>query len=463
MMRSVVRKLILGGLAVALIFFVGCGGGGDQEDGGGDAVPVEPMEDVSPASDAWPMFMHDEYNRGCSTLDFPSDDFKEVWKFGGSEHVWTYEPGASVWSSPVVDRVDGKATLFVGSYDRSVYALDASNGEELWRFTAGASVYSAPAVWAEHDPPMLFVAATNRTIYGLNAKDRRKMWTFECMEWSDGVQCRMSSVTLAELGGGMAVFVGAWTSNPSGFRGEQKGEVVALDAVSGKLLWRKKISTGVVRTPAVVTIDDRRTVFVTSDDGVLHSLDAETGEEIWREPADEFLSSSAMFAVVQGRPLVFHGTRYHNVLARDARSGRRRWKFQTHFWVDSTPAFARVDDRPALFFGSYDRNIFAVDAISHDELWHIGTGGDICASAAVAAVEGQPAIFIHSLDDNLYCIEVPSGSILWKQNVGAKIWEHGDRGDTIWSSPCVAAVDGVATLFFASYDGNVYAFQAAKE
>jgi outer membrane protein assembly factor BamB len=46
---------------------------------------------------------------------------------------WSFATGDVVHASPAV--VDG--TVYVGSWDRNVYAIDAANGKERWRYTTG--------------------------------------------------------------------------------------------------------------------------------------------------------------------------------------------------------------------------------------------------------------------------------------------------------------------------------------
>jgi outer membrane protein assembly factor BamB len=55
---------------------------------------------------------------------------------------WAFETDDTVFSSPAV--VDG--TVFVGSLDGNVYALDAATGTRQWAFETDGSVYSSPAV-----------------------------------------------------------------------------------------------------------------------------------------------------------------------------------------------------------------------------------------------------------------------------------------------------------------------------
>src|SRR5690242_10275978 len=55
---------------------------------------------------------------------------------------WKFKTQRKVFSSPAV--VDG--TVFVGSSDHSVYALDAATGALRWRARIGGAVNSSPAV-----------------------------------------------------------------------------------------------------------------------------------------------------------------------------------------------------------------------------------------------------------------------------------------------------------------------------
>jgi len=55
---------------------------------------------------------------------------------------WTHETGNGVYSSPAV--VDG--TVYIGSRDNRVYALDAATGRERWTHETGGDVHSSPAV-----------------------------------------------------------------------------------------------------------------------------------------------------------------------------------------------------------------------------------------------------------------------------------------------------------------------------
>ena len=52
------------------------------------------------------------------------------------EAIWTFETGAAIRSSPALGR-DG--TLYVGSEDKKVYAIDGKTGEKKWEFLTGGN------------------------------------------------------------------------------------------------------------------------------------------------------------------------------------------------------------------------------------------------------------------------------------------------------------------------------------
>src|SRR5262245_48895371 len=52
-----------------------------------------------------------------------------AWNAATGKELWTFRTGGPVWHSPVYR--DG--TLFVGSADRFLYALDAADGSVKWK------------------------------------------------------------------------------------------------------------------------------------------------------------------------------------------------------------------------------------------------------------------------------------------------------------------------------------------
>ena len=60
--------------------------------------------------------------------------------------IWEFETGYRVDSSPAIGS-DG--TVYVGSQDNKLYAINGKTGVKLWEFKTGRFVYSSPAIGSD--------------------------------------------------------------------------------------------------------------------------------------------------------------------------------------------------------------------------------------------------------------------------------------------------------------------------
>ena len=95
------------------------------------------------------------------TVYVGSDDGKVYALNAATEQVrWTYTTGSSV-SSPAV----AGGTVYIGSWDHKVYALNAATGQVRWTYTTGGYVASSPAVAGG----TVYVGSYDGKVYALNA------------------------------------------------------------------------------------------------------------------------------------------------------------------------------------------------------------------------------------------------------------------------------------------------------
>ena len=73
-------------------------------------------------------------------------------------------------SSPAL----AKGTVYVGSEDGDVYALNAATGAKLWSYTTENEVYSSPAV----ANGVVYVGSEDSKVYALNAATGAKLWSY---------------------------------------------------------------------------------------------------------------------------------------------------------------------------------------------------------------------------------------------------------------------------------------------
>jgi outer membrane protein assembly factor BamB len=78
-----------------------------------------------------------------------------------------------VLSSPAIGS-DG--TVYVGSYDDKLYAINGKTGDKLWEFETGHYVDSSPAIGSDGT---VYVGSYDDKLYALSGKSGAKLWEFK--------------------------------------------------------------------------------------------------------------------------------------------------------------------------------------------------------------------------------------------------------------------------------------------
>jgi outer membrane protein assembly factor BamB len=122
-----------------------------------------------------------------------------------------------------------RGSLFIGSADRRVRALDTQDGTERWAMLL-LSLFS-PATSLAFDDESVFAADIAGGLYRLDAADGERRWSYHLNE----VVLRSSPVV----------------SGSSVLLGLGDGRLVAVDVASGHLIWESAPSPGLVGTIAL--------------------------------------------------------------------------------------------------------------------------------------------------------------------------------------------------------------------
>jgi outer membrane protein assembly factor BamB len=125
----------------------------------------------------------------------------------------------------------GGGSVFIGSADRWVRALDAGEGTDRWA-TLALSLFS-PATSLAFDGESVFAADISGGVYRLDADDGERRWSYQLND----VVFRSSPVV----------------SGSSVLLGLADGRLVAIDVSSGHLVWESDPSPGLVGTIALST------------------------------------------------------------------------------------------------------------------------------------------------------------------------------------------------------------------
>lgn len=156
------------------------------------------------------------------------------------------------------------------------------------------------------------------------------------------------------------------------FVGTSDNQLLAIDTVSGKLLWKFETAHSIWAQPAYKD----GIVFVACLDKNMYALDAETGVEEWHVTLD---------GATSGQPLV--DTDYVYVTSFDRKlhafsvnSGELQWEVDAQDWIWGAATMA--DN--AVYFADAAGNVYAVDARTGDSLWTQHVNGVVQASPVAA-------------------------------------------------------------------------------
>jgi outer membrane protein assembly factor BamB/Tol biopolymer transport system component len=324
---------------------------------------------------------------------------------GNPRTSWTVQTEAAITSEPAV--VDG--SVYIGSDDGSLYALDAADGTERWRFAAGSAVSSSPAV----TDGTVYVGSADGTLFALDVQSGDEVWRS----------------TGARDGASPAVTDGVV------YTGSADGSLYAIDATIGATIWSSPLGDIASRSPAVA----EGLVVVGSADSVVHAIEATTGKERWTFDARSGIISTPVIADGVVYDCAFEGDA-NALYALDAASGTELWRFVTE---TGDSVFPPIVDAGVVYAPSSDGHLYALDAADGSEHWRYRAGAGVISSPTLAS----SVIYLLDTEQSLHAVNALDGTSLWRLDVGA----GAEKG------PAIA--DGMA--YFGNWDGTIMAVGAA--
>jgi hypothetical protein len=136
-----------------------------------------------------------------------------------------------------------------------IIALSTADGKILWNFTLDSPVISDSLAYSSG---YFFFGSANGTVYAVS-KDGEELW-------HTSLGSTIETTPAVAFG---KVFVGA-----------DDGNLYALNAASGKVLWKYSTGGPIIASP-IVSINE--IVYVGSTDGYIYALYAETGDLVWSD------------------------------------------------------------------------------------------------------------------------------------------------------------------------------------
>lgn len=214
----------------------------------------------------------------------------------GSKH-WSFEAQHSIWGQPAYR--DG--VLFVSSMDRSVYALDAESGELKWQTSFVGAIASGPVL----NENLVYISDFDSQVHALDIQTGEEQWAAPAENWV------WSSPGYAD---GVVYYV------------DINGNVYAVDALTGEAIWQQK-TPGSAQTTPVIAED---IVYVASEGessevpiGALRAFAVEDGSELWTVPTPAPLFTTPV--IINDAVVVALTSEEAILMAFDRQTGGRLW------------------------------------------------------------------------------------------------------------------------------------------
>jgi outer membrane protein assembly factor BamB len=293
---------------------------------------------------------------------------------------WNIIASGNFGTKPIVD----SNTVFAGSYDGNMYALQPNDGKLIWFANMTGPIEVDPVLASQY----LIVADSAGAVSALDKARGSRVWSYNTTR-AFGLRGTQGTVYVTTL-----------------------GRIVALDANTGNLLWEQKAGAGneTPQSASPAAINSNGTVVYAVIDNRLTAFAANDGTRLWNLTIGRTWKSAP---IVLG-DTIYVGCTDNTMYAVDANKGIIRWTYTTNAWIASAPL---VYDS-ILYFGSNDNYLYALRASNGELLWKFKTG---------EAVQSEPVmdgdiVYFGSNDGRLYALDRKNGSLVWTYDVGS--WVH---------------------------------------
>ncbi|NQU42003.1 PQQ-binding-like beta-propeller repeat protein [bacterium] len=320
---------------------------------------------------SWPIARHDNARTGVATTEMADPPYDVKWRFQAEKGG--FAAGVTV----------AQKTVFAGTDQGLLVALDLSTGEEKWRIQLDSGLAGAPA-W--HEDRLYVVDDFGRAVCLDASRPDTPLWVFE------GPQAECHSAPACD---GERVYFGTYDQN-----------LYALDIRTGQAVWTYAVD-GPIHGAAALK---EGRIYAAGCDALLRALDTTSGTLLW---------SLDMGSYAAANPAIRNGALYvghfgGEVLAVDLQKHESIWTYDP--LTGGEPFYAScVVTENFVVTGGRDGKVHGLDRKSGRRRWLFPTGGDVDGSPVVAGDK----VFVGSGDGTFYVLNMTNGELLWKYVSGA--------------------------------------------
>jgi outer membrane protein assembly factor BamB len=242
------------------------------------------------------------------------DTGKLAWKFktGGEStfNVKDYYNGEfkpDFWDFYLSSAIEKEGTVFFGSSDANMYALDIETGKKKWNYKTGGSIHSSPAISGNS----LVVGSWDSKIYSLDVSTGKELWFYQ------------TEKDLKEY-----IWLGIQASpsirNNTVYVGSRDAKMYAFNLISGDTIWTKN-EFDRSWMPSSTAVDSVNIYTGSSDSFSFFSMDQKTGNINYATKTNAYTFSTPAIDNEMGYIGVTNG----RLMGIELKTGAIKWEYKT--------------------------------------------------------------------------------------------------------------------------------------
>ncbi|MCL2220010.1 MAG: PQQ-binding-like beta-propeller repeat protein [Chitinispirillia bacterium] len=345
-----------------MAFCIACGGSKESEGGG-----TAPTSAFTP----WTHF------RGNAALNGVGEGTIS----NNLKPVWTFKTGGACISSPVTDG----ETVYIGSYDSTLYALDINTGKDIWRFKAGDEIEASPVIFGD----AALIGDLGGNFFSVNRKDGTVNWRFKVRDKIAG------SANIIE-DKNFVIF------------GSYNDTLYCLNINDGQPVWKYASGSYINGTAAT---DGKRVVFGGCDAG-LHVINADDGTLIGKIDTESYIAGSAVI----NNNFAYVGSYGKKLLGINIEEMKIVWTYQNDSRQQPFVASPALRDS-FLIAPSRDNFVHCVNPADGKLIWKFAAKGAVDASPVIVGDK----VVAGCGSGSLYLIELTSGKLIKSFDIGGSL------------------------------------------
>ena len=441
------------------------------------------------------------WGNGPGNTRFQADTALGATKLGQLKRKWVFSYSSTALADGAIAVHGG--VVFVGNFNGLVYALSAATGCAYWTFEANSSVRTAPALGGTTKEPVVYFGDRQAFVYALDARTGRLRWKQRVHEH---VVARIVATPILHAGRLYATTSSAEATSamdPTYPCCKFRGNLTALDAASGKILWRRytidKVPAPTKKNPkgAQMWGPSGAPVWASPTvDAKLNRIYIGTGQN-YSPPATD--TSDAVLAVdaAKGKVVWKHQLTPNDVwnmacVYDKGAEGNCRWKSGPDFDIGAAPLLRVVDKKQRLLIvAQKSGNVVALDPDDGGKLkWRrkVGRGGTLggvhwgmAADDRSVYVGVSDRLVIEDLrmgkikvrpgdaPGSLLALDLATGKVRWQKRTPAPsaacLKRNAKTGTPTSRTRCTGAISAAVTatpglVWVGALDGTLRAYDA---